>query len=73
MHTEGLILAAWGAATVFVGWLALVSVVRQRRERETLTASIQSNVPDATPEEILEAQALGLIPSGQPVRPTPAK
>ena len=63
---ETLLLAVWGAASVFVLWLALVSVVRRhpisfRKEASRVDPLPDRVVPEPTPEEILEAQALGLI------------
>lgn len=67
-----LIVALWGAASVFVAWLALASLARRWWARRQLAQSVQMNVPDPTPEEILEAQALGLIPPGQQLPPSSA-
>jgi hypothetical protein len=66
-----LVLAIWGAASVFVLWLALVSIVRRhwQRRQEAQWAQAVQNVPEPTPEEILEAQALGLLPR----RPDPGQ
>ena len=60
---EPWILAVWGAASVFVLWLALVSVVRKR----TAKPSVAPDYPAPTPEELMEAQSLGLVPR----RPNP--
>ena len=72
---ESVILALWGAASVFVLWVALASIARERWARRTAPATptgpvaAEEFVPDPTPEEILQAQALGLIPPGGPSGP----
>ena len=60
-----LVVATAGSAATFVVWLALISVALKRWERRRVVRSVRSNVPDPTPEEILEAQSLGLMmPTG---------
>lgn len=67
MSIEALIWALWGATSAFVAWLAAVTVARRWAARRKAKAS---EVPyEATAEELLEAQALGLIPS----RPDPGR
>lgn len=64
MEAERLILATWAAASVFVGWLALVSVVRRSSTRTTAPEPDlpMEDAPPPTPEEIAEAQAMGILP-----------
>lgn len=62
------VVALWGAVSVFVLWVALTSVLRRRwAQRSRSAAPSGQSVPDpwaeATPEEILEAQSIGLLPA----------
>jgi len=62
---ESLVLATWAAVSVFVLWLALVSVVRKRVERKSSGRRTSvTDAPEPTAQEILEAQSLGLLPTG---------
>lgn len=61
---QSVALALAGAAAVFAAWLAVASVVRRWWARRQIAQAVRSNVPDPTPEEIREAQELGLIPPG---------
>jgi hypothetical protein len=67
--TGVVILALWASASVFVVWLALVSTVRKRMaSRSQPGAALQLEAP--TPQELMEAQSLGLI---RPERPDPGR
>lgn len=58
------ILALWAAATVLVVWLAAASLVRTRwaRRAARATGETRSDVPEPTPEELMEARSMGLLP-----------
>lgn len=60
-----LILAAAFAALVFVAWVALATLAQKRWAERSAMASTQ--LPEPTPEELMEARSLGLIPQ----RPNP--
>ena len=51
-----LIVALWGAATVFVLWVAFADLVLRRRRMTARLLGFPE--PEPTPEELLEAQSL---------------
>lgn len=65
---EPLILALWGAVSVFVLWLALVSVVRKRMAASTPAVAMAAEVPEPTAEELHQARSLGLYVPDDPPR-----
>jgi len=66
IEPEALVAAVWAALSVFVVWVAAVRGTSRWLARRRVAQSLETQVPEPTPEEILEAQRLGLIPPGQP-------